>query len=128
MILINHPPAAVRLFARRKKSPKSKQIEVLTLQEIAISSGLPMVRVKAISQMVTWDTVTIPEAERFCAGCQFDPLNPADRNRKSAYTRSCQKKSTPPYSYLRKSPLWLTEFVPLIRRLQSQKRSSVPAQ
>lgn len=121
-ILHKHPPALIRLWARRRV--KTKTVRAISLQEIAIASGLPLARVQVIAASLNWTGITIPEAERFIAGCNFDPLDPADRNRQSSYERSCLKRnSSSRFAYLKKSPLWLTEFRPLIERLRSQKAS-----
>jgi len=122
-LLYDHPPALIRLCARRRV--RGKTVRAISLQEIAIASGLPLARVQVISQSVTWDGVTIPEAERFVAGCNFDPLNPADRNRQNAYKRSCTTRPSK-FLFLRQSPWWETEFRPLIDLLKSA-RASKPA-
>lgn len=122
-ILSNHPPCLVRLLARRKLTATSKQVRALSAQEVAIASGLTMARIQEISPMTSWDQVTVAEAERFVLGCGFDPLSASDRNRKTAYQRSCKSSSRAQFSYLRKSPQWKSEFVPLISRLRSLKAS-----
>lgn len=119
-LLTANPPAKVRLMARRRVLGKT--VRAVSLQEISIASGLPLARVQAISQSTTWDGITIPEAERFIAGCNFDPLSPADRNRQSAYTRSCKSRKSQ-FAFLRKSPWWETEFLPLIQLLRSRRVS-----
>lgn len=95
-------------------------MRVLAIEEIAIVAGLPLARVIAISQQTGWDDITIAEAERFVKACGFDPFNSADRNRKGAYFHACKKK--PPshrFQYLQTDARWTTEFLPLIKRLQS---------
>ena len=113
--LADHPPVLCRLLARRRI--KAKQVVAMSSQEVAISSGLPLSRVIEISRLTSWDTVTVAEAERFLAGCGFDPLKAEDRNRKNAYQRSCKNRTK--FVYLKSSPLWKTEFVPLIRLLKA---------
>ena len=99
-----------------------KNVVSLSLREIAIGSGLPLSRIEQIAGQTSWNGITIDEAERFVAGCQFDPFSYRDRNRKSSYTRSCQRtKQT--FRYLRTDPAWETELKPLIKRLQSRKLS-----
>lgn len=111
-------------MARRKVAPGSKHVRAVSIEEIAIAAGLPLARVQAIAGSMSWDHITIPEAERFVAACGFDPLNPNDRNRKKAYERTCQKRPpTKRFAYLRNSPWWEKEFLPLIQRLQSRKAS-----
>ncbi len=121
-ILSKNPPALIRLMARRRV--KTKTVRAVSLQEIAIASGLPLARVQIIAQSLNWDGISIPEAERFIAGCNFDPLDPADRNRQTSYERSCKKRTkSSHFAYLKKSPLWQTEFLPLIERLTLPKAS-----
>lgn len=119
-ILSSHPPAKIRLMARRRLAGKT--VRAVSIQEIAIASGLPLTRVKVIAQQLDWKGVDIPEAERFCAGCNFDPLDPDDRNRQSAYERSCKNRQSQ-FAFLRKSPWWETEFLPLIESLKRRKAS-----
>jgi hypothetical protein len=120
-LLRDHPPALIRLFSRRVFAPK--HVRAVSIQEIAIASGMPLSRVKEIAQSVTWDDVTITEAERFCVGCNFDPLNPVHRNRQSAYERTCK---TRPHrlEFLLKAPWWESELKPLIEKLRRAKNSA----
>ena len=120
----DNPPILVRLLARQRT--KGSAIAAISMEEIAIASGLPLVRVQEISGMLDWSAVTLFEAQRFCAGCLFDPTNPQDRNRKRSYTASCRKNPTRQwFSYLRRSPLFKSEFEPLILKLkQSQTKST----
>jgi len=121
--LTENPPFLVRLMARR--SVGGKHVVSMSLAEIAIASGLPLARVSEISASDSWDQVTVGEAARFCAACQFDPLNTLDRNRKAAYFRQCQKQPHQTrFQFLRKSPAWKTELLPLISRLRSLRTSS----
>ena len=115
--LQDHPPALVRLFARRR-TPDGV-LTVMTLQEIAIASGITLARVREISTQIDWSGVTVEEAQRFIAGCAFDPLSYRDRNRKAAYTRKCPK-----FRYLKASPLWKNELAPLIFRLRSKMNAA----
>lgn len=115
-LLHDHPPAICRLFARRMVA--SKHVVAMSLREISIGSGLPLSRVTEISNQITWAGVTIDEAEKFVAGCQFDPFSYQDRNRKQAYIRSCRHTKTT-FKFLRSHPAWETELKPLIKRLQS---------
>jgi hypothetical protein len=110
----------VRLTARRRLG--GKHVAAVSRQEIAIASGIPLYRITEISRMFDWSEVSVAEAERFCAACGFDPTHAEDRNRQQHYNRKCQQKNRPPH-YLRVSPLWETEFVPLIRLLKSRQNS-----
>lgn len=120
-LLNSHPPALIRLMARRRV--KGKTVRAVSLQEIAIASGMPFARVQAIAQSATWEDITVAEAERFILACNFDPLSSADRNRQGAYERSCKNRQTQ-FAFLRKSPWWATEFLPLIESLKSHRAPS----
>lgn len=119
-----YPPIYIRLLARRKVG-SGKHIKDIPTEEIAIISGLPLARIEQIQQQLTRDGVSIPEMERYCLGCNFDPTNAADRTRLQAYLYACQKNpKRPTFLYLRKSPRWETVYRPLIRRLKSLRNSS----
>lgn len=114
--LRDHPPALCRLWARRKTD--SGGVVAMSNREIAIGAGMPLPRVVQIAGQVTWGGVTIDECERFLAGCNFDPLDFRDRNRKSAYTRTCQSNKTK-FRFLKAHPAWATEMKPLISLLRA---------
>jgi hypothetical protein len=118
------PPAVVRLAARTATA--GKNVRALSHREIAIAANIPLVRVEEISGLLSWETVTLGEAERFVAACGFDPTNAKHRHRQREYLRVCQTKypGQPPH-YLRSSPLWSLELLPLIRRIKSPMKSSV---
>ena len=109
-ILTKYPPVFVRLYAKERSGERVHC--ALSDQEIAIRSGLGLDRVKQISRLTSWDSVTIGDARSFCMGCNFDPFSYTDRNRLTAYTR----KGT--YAFLRNSSHWKTTFQPLIKILQ----------
>lgn len=111
----------IRLYARRTFSPK--HVRAVSLQEIAIASGIPLARVKEIAQSVTWDGITITEAEHFCVACNFDPLNPVHRNRQAAYERTCKHRPHK-LQFLMKAPWWETESKPLIEKLRRARLSA----
>ena len=69
------PPIFVRLLARERilnGNGKTSAVRVLSDEEIAISSGMHVGRVRIISGMHDWDEITISEAKEFCLGCNFD--------------------------------------------------------
>jgi hypothetical protein len=117
--LDNHPPAVVRLMARRRM--RGKTVKAVSIQEVAIAANLPLERAQKIARLLSWDNVTLSEARSFCTGCGFDPFSAADRNRKSAYLRSCKT-----FGYLRRSPFWESEFQPLIESIKARKQQPVP--
>ena len=111
-ILEKFPPVLVRLLA--KKSVATKHVRAVSDEEIAVNAQLPLNVVKHISKQTTWDSIPIGDAERFCAGCGFDPFNCYDRNRAMAYNRT-----SPRYTYLKVSPYWSNTFKPLIAILRA---------
>jgi hypothetical protein len=118
-----NPPAFVFLMARR--CTNGKNVRSLSLEEVAIGGGLTLDRTREISWQISWDGVSIPEAERYLAGCNFDPLNADDRNRKGAYVRASKKRNPASiYAYLKNSPLWTKEYLPRINLLRFPKKSS----
>lgn len=110
------PPLMVRLCARVRTS--GKNIRAMASTEIAIASGIPLARVRKISDEFSWEEITLGEAERFCRACGFDPTVSSHRERQREYLRSCQKNPNRPPQYLFKSPWWESEFRPLILRLK----------
>lgn len=113
----DHPPALVRLYARRRIG---RAIEAITAEEIAITSGIPLARVQEISSKLTWDEVSIAEAERFCLGAGFDPTSAKDRNRERSYSLKCrQLKLNRPFPWLKRHPRFTSEFLPLIVALKT---------
>lgn len=119
-LMAKFPPVLVRLLARRRTG--GKHVVALSSEEIAIASGLTLERVREIQLSENWNEITLKEAELFCLGCRFDPCNFADRNRYRAYTNQCKNNPTKNWwKYLRTSPHWGSEFVPLVqtwKRLQ----------
>lgn len=122
--LKDHPPILVYLYARRSLTRGSPKVAALSLEEVSIGAAIPLGRVTDISWQTDWNGISIPEAERFCAACNFDPLNANDRNRNNTYIRVCQSNPASLYAYLKKSPLWKTEFLPRLKLLKSRTISS----
>ena len=110
-------PIVVRLSARFVYSHDHPR--AISIREIAISSGIPLSRVIQISESFSWDDVTIGEARRFCAACNFDPTNAKHRRRQYDYIQKCQTHPNRPPHFLKVSPFWETEILPLIHRLKS---------
>ena len=125
--LHSYPPIMVRVFARRERNGHRVSERALSNAEIAIASGLGLVRVETISRATSWDDVTVGEAERFCLACHFNPLSAPDRNRKRSHDRQCQLTAPEHrYLYLRKHPAWRTELLPLIEKLKNLSARAVP--
>lgn len=111
------PPISVRLAARRKITVSS--VLALSNRELAIRTNIPLSRIIEISESFSWDDVTISEAERFCEACEFDPTIYAHRERQMTLISRCLKTQVNRAPrFLRKSPSWPTEFMPLLKRLQ----------
>lgn len=122
-----YPPPFCRLFA---KEPGSGTADMaVTDAELAIRANIPLSRVREISKMETWDNVTLGEVKRFLEACNFDPTNAAHRYRVTKYEESCTKRQSTPFHYLRRSPKWETEFLPLllmVKRIMKSKSALLP--
>lgn len=110
------PPPFVRLLARQGSGGATAAI---TDAELAIRSGLSIDRVRAISRMPNWDEVAIGEARKFFEACGFDPTCANHRQRVAVYEAVCRRRNSAPFFYLRRSPKWEGEFLPLIQLLPS---------
>ncbi len=108
-----YPPIRVRLLA---KQPGSRA-QWIPDDELAISADIPLTRIRTISKMTDWSEVTFGEMKAFCAACRFDPTLAADRNRILDYEYQCLKRKSQPFQWLRRSPRYQSECVPLIKRL-----------
>jgi hypothetical protein len=105
------PPIFVRLLARERilnSNGKTSAVRVLSDEEIAISSGMHVGRVKVISSMHNWDDITIAEAKEFCNGCNFDLFDWQVRN--SAYALAANGS----FAYLRSSSDWNAKYRPML--------------
>ncbi len=114
------PPYYVRMLA------KNGHATALTDADIAIASGIDINRVREIKCMTSWDTVPMGEILRFTTACNFDPTRSKDRSRAHNYERVCQQRNVIPFLYLRRSPKWDSELLPVMRILQEKlmRRSS----
>lgn len=123
-ILRQFPPAVVRLTGRRIIA--GKNVRALANQEVAIASGIPLVRIVEISFSLSWEDIAIGEAERFCGACGFDPTCAEDRRRQREYIRICLTKypHRPPH-YLTSSPYWESQLRPIITHIKSRTDSSI---
>jgi len=108
------PPFAVRLLAKRGYK------HVLTSDEIAAASKLPVTRVLQISLQETWDDISVPEARQFLKGCNLDFTDSKAMRRVRVYLKGKDGKR-PTYSYLKKSPEYPTLFAPVLARLKAAK-------
>lgn len=99
--LESYPPLFIRLMARKKYG------RPLTTEEISQRSGLNPVEVEAISDMTSWDYLTIRQARQFMKGCQINIESTTDIKRVRDYLRH-----DPTFAYLRRSPLWDTYYKP----------------
>lgn len=108
------PPYYVRMLA------KTGHAAALTDADIAIASGIDINRVREIKCMANWDSVTFGEILRYTTACNFDPTRHKDRHRAKKYEYVCQKRNVMPFKYLRKSPKWESEMLPVLRLLQQR--------
>lgn len=116
-ILAAFPPCFYRLWA--KHSPT----QAITDAEIAIASGIDLNRVRAIFRMPDWQSVTQGEIEKLFVACKCDLFDAKTRHRIAQYDYVCKKRNTKPFKWLRRSPKWESEFLPLIRLMQSRTKS-----
>lgn len=111
------PPFKVRLLAKRTGSGRGDMAIIDT--EIAITSALTLDRVRQMSRMTDWLECTVREVHLFCTACNFDPANPADRCRYYRYRYVCNKRGKPPFQWLKKSPRYHSELLPLLQILKT---------
>ncbi len=109
------PPPYVRLLAKRRGGGTSDM--AIPDAEIAVRADMEIDRVREISRSSSWDEIPLGELRRFLIACDFDPTNADDRQRVSVYESICTKRNTVPFHYLRRSPKWESEFLPLVRML-----------
>jgi hypothetical protein len=98
--------------------------------DMAIRSGIPIDRIREISQMESWENVPVNEARRFFAAGNFDPTKAEHRARVVKYQQICTKRNATPFHYLRRSPKWETEFLPLllkVTRIMKSQNGLLPA-
>ena len=122
-----YPPPYCRLLAKEPGGGTSDM--AVTDAELAIRSGISISRVREISRMDDWGAVTFDEARRFFDACNFDPTSASHRNRVTKYETVCTKRKSVPFHYLRRSPKWETEFLPLllrIKRIMTSKTALLP--
>ncbi len=112
------PPYYVRLLAKRPGS--GLQDLALTDADIAIKSGIPLVRVREISRLENWHDCTIREIHAFTLACGIDPANPTHRARIHQYEYVCKKRQAKPFQWIRLSPKYESEFLPLLMLLRSK--------
>lgn len=105
------PPVVVRMLAR---VPRGRP---LTSLEISKASNIPVARVDSISRSTSWQGIDIYEMQAFCSACRVDFASRKSMKRVDTYIRGVTingKRVPPTYSYLRKSPDWEKEFLPLV--------------
>lgn len=119
------PPYYVRLLA------KSARCVAMTDTEIAIRSGIDLSRVRQIKFFgliehtnEPWRGMDTWEQRAYVEACRFDPTDARCRRRVKIYEETCQMRNTPPGAYLRRSPNWETELLPIVRLVQSRTRSA----
>ena len=114
--LENNPPWFVRLMARRKV--RTKVVVAVSDEELAISAGISIDRLRAIYNQRTWDNIPVREIRAFCDACGFDPFSCKARNRLHAYKSAVKSGRCEGFTYLKKSPWWGSIFHPLIGRMR----------
>lgn len=116
------PPYFTRILAKR---PGSGLRDLgLTDSDIAISSGINLSRVREINRMTNWHECTVGEVLAYTTACNFDPANPVDRQRVNQLQYVCKKRGTRPFQYLRKSPRFESEILPILHLLKNLRTPS----
>lgn len=121
-VLERYPPIEVRLLAKR---PGSGLRDLwLTDSDVAIHSGIPLTRIREISRMADWMDCTVAEVLAYTLACNFDPANPRDRQRVQQYQYLARKRGYQPCQYLKKSPRYESEILPLLLLIRERKLAS----
>lgn len=113
------PPVIVRMLAR---VPRGRP---LTSLEISQASGIPVARVDSISRSKSWAGIDIYEMQSFCNACSVDFASRVSMKRVDTYIRGARvdgKRVPPSFAYLRKSPDWEKEYLPLIEIVKGLKK------
>lgn len=66
-VLSGFPPIVMRALAR---AGRGQACRLLSDKEVASGSGLPIGAIKRISQLTTWDSITVSDADKFMVGCR----------------------------------------------------------
>lgn len=112
------PPVIVRMLAR---VPRGRP---LTSLEISQASGIPVARVDSISRSSSWAGIDVYEMQKFCSACSVDFSSRASMKRVETYIRGAVvngKRIPPAFAYLKKSPDWEKEYLPLIEIVKGLK-------
>lgn len=101
-------PPLCRLLARHNG-------RAATLEQLAgrsqKSHPLSPLRIDTIAKCDTWDHVPLADMQSFLFACELDFCHPAQMHRADEYLRT-----NPTFLYLRKSPLWETYYLPLLKQ------------
>ena len=124
-----YPPPFCRLFGKEKGGGTADM--AITDSMVALRSGLPIDRIRHIARQETWDDVPLGEMRKFLQACNFDPTNSLHRIRITKYEKSCKLRKVVPFRYLRQSPKWESEFLPLslmVSRIMKSKTGLSPVE
>lgn len=103
----NFPPCLVRLLAR-------DGTKALHWRKICDVSLMTPLKVECISQMTSWDEVTVKEMRDFTLACNYDFCDVTDCKRADNYIRFATRKSAVPFRYLRLDEQWKDYYLPLM--------------
>ena len=121
------PPPYCRLLGKEPGGGTGDM--AISAATLAIRAEIPLERIWEICHEETWDDVSTGEMRRFFKANNFDPTNAVDRARVSRYETVCQQRKSTPFCYLRRSPKWETEFLPLLllaARIMKSKNGLLP--
>ncbi len=98
-------PLICRLLARKGVR---RGVKVLTDEEIARASGLPVYKVHSLSSLPSWYSVDVMTALQFMKGCRVNITDGASYHKHSKYIRRAK------WDYLRKEPDWMERWLAMI--------------
>lgn len=112
------PPIVCRLLARHNLG--HNRVQAMDDTFIQFMSRLPMGQVKHISWSLSWDEIPFGQMLAFLEGCNID------FNDRASVKRNTRLMKGSRFLYLRKSPLWKTQFQEMVRYwIANQKAKNV---
>ena len=105
-----YPPVRCRLLAVHYPSKSKYGWPVpLTDEEISARSGIGIGLIRDLSVLTTWHDVEVRKLRGFMAGCHLNFDN------WSSFRRTARLAKREKFHYLRRHPLWATQFEPLVK-------------
>lgn len=116
--LDDYPPVRCRLLAVHYPSKSKYGWPVpLTDEEISQRSGVSVAVIRDLALRITWRNVEVHLVCNFLVGCRLNFDN------WSSFRRTARLAKREQYHYLKRHPLWATQFEPLVKLWQYARRS-----